>query len=460
MRPDGEAYRLVSTVGRLVVVSQDRTRLHVRDERDGPPIGRLTCLVRQANIRALPTLWGLPVAHFREEACLGRGDATCELHMRWYAARSFAPMVFGAPLFGLVAFFLMRLGLPWAGLTWVPAPAVLASVGAGLGYLVEVARTERINQGTRNEMTGALRQLAAEEAEARRELVELHHRQKEWTRLVEEQVGERTRTLEHVVGGMRELQQERASTLLGFSHDLRSPLQIVQFGAELVRGRARADPHLMAVVDDMDQALEQMKRMLGDLVETASSQRVMPQFSSQNVDVPELTERLRRRLRALVHRGSVRATVSSRREAPPTIDIDPLILDRIVDNLLGNAAKYTARGSIVVELDGTPGFPVIKIADTGRGMDADQLERCFSPAWGRPVAGARARRSLVRLSSARAKRRGCAQSGGSWSPRAPGTRCPARGVSSGRRRARRPLRPRPARRAAAPRSWRPRGWPA
>jgi signal transduction histidine kinase len=379
-----KTYRLVSTVGRLVVVSQDRTRLHVRVERDGPPIGRLTCLVRQANIRALPTLWGLPVAHIREEACLGRGDATCELHMRWYAARSVAPIVFGALLFGLAGFVLVRLGLPW-----VPTPVFLATIGGALGYLVEVRRTERINQGTRNEMTGALRQLAAEEAEARREIVDLHHRQKEWTRLVEEQVGERTRTLELVVGGMRELQQERASTLLGFSHDLRSPLQIVQFGAELVRARAKADPHLMAVVDDMDQALEQMKRMLGDLVKTASSQRVMPQFASQKVDVPELTERLQRRLRALVHGGGVRATVHMTREAPPTIEIDPLILDRIVDNLLGNAAKYTARGGIVVELDGTPGFLVIKIADTGRGMDADQLERCFTPGGSAPELRAR-----------------------------------------------------------------------
>jgi signal transduction histidine kinase len=95
--------------------------------------------------------------------------------------------------------------------------------------------------------------------------------------------------------------------------------------------------------------------------------------------VAELTERLRRRLRALVHGRDVRATVFGTREAPGSIDIDPLLLDRIADNLLTNAAKYTERGSIVVELDGIPGFLVIKVSDTGCGIDPDAMVRIFEP---------------------------------------------------------------------------------
>lgn len=368
--------RLVTTIGEAELVRIGRTAVEVRFRGS---FGRLTCLVRQGQSEALPTLWGLPPAHVHERSCLGRGDDCCEWRVDWYEHRRWMPSVVGALAFGIIGWLLAR-----AGFATVPTPWFFALLGATFGYVVEGRRAERINTETHEQVMGALRQLAAEEAEARREIVELHHRQKEWTRLVEDQVGERTRTLEHVVRGMQDLQQERASTLLGFSHDLRSPLQIVQFGAEVVRARGKADPHLMAVVEDMDQALAQMKRMLGDLVKTASSQRVMPQFASQHLDVPELTERLQRRLRALVHGGVVRATVFSTREAPAAIEIDPLILDRIVDNLLGNAAKYTERGSIIVELDGTPGFLVVKIADTGRGMDPEQLERCFTPGGSAP----------------------------------------------------------------------------
>jgi signal transduction histidine kinase len=379
-----KTYHLVSTVGRLQIVSQDQGHFHMRVEPAGRTISRLNCLVRQANMRTLPTMWGLPVAHVKEDACIGLGDPTCELHMRWYAVRSLVPVLLGALVFGVLGVVLVHFGI-----ASVPTPIFLATLGAALGYILEVRRTERINHGTRQEMMDALRQLADEEAETRREIVALNHRQKEWTRLVEDQVGERTSTLERVVRGMQELQQERASTLLGFSHDLRSPLQVVQFGAEVVRSRCRGDPQASAIVDDMDQALAQMKRMLGDLVKVATAQRAAIQFTAQRVDVRELTDRLQRRLRALVHGRDVRATVFGTREAPEAIDIDPLLLDRVVDNLLTNAAKYTERGSIIVELDGVPRFLIMKVADTGRGMDADELERCFTPGGSAPESRAR-----------------------------------------------------------------------
>jgi signal transduction histidine kinase len=377
-------YSLVSTVGKFSAVSQDRTSLAFRVDTEGRPISRLNCLVRQANCKILPTMWGLPAAHVKEKSCIGRGDATCEIHLRWYAARSILPVLIGTAVFGLAGALLQRFGF-----ASVPTPMFLATLGAALGYIVEVRRTEGINQRTRQEMMDALREVAGEEAGARREIVDLHQRQKEWTRLVEEQVRERTRTLERVLTGMQGLQQERASTLLGFSHDLRNPLQVLQFGVEVLRVRCRGENQVKAVLDDMDLASAQMKRMLGDLVQTASSQRATLQFTAQRLEVSELVDRLQRRLRALLHGGAVRATVFATREAPSAIDIDPLLFDRILDNLLGNAAKYTDRGSVVLELDGTPGFLVIKVSDTGRGMDQEQLERCFTAGGSAPELRAR-----------------------------------------------------------------------
>ncbi|HEY8041185.1 MAG TPA: hypothetical protein VIF15_15370, partial [Polyangiaceae bacterium] len=62
-----KTYHLVSTVGKPSAVAQDRTHFHMRIESDGRPISRLNCLMRQAQCSALPTLWGLPAAHVRED---------------------------------------------------------------------------------------------------------------------------------------------------------------------------------------------------------------------------------------------------------------------------------------------------------------------------------------------------------------------------------------------------------
>ncbi len=63
---------------------------------------------------------------------------------------------------------------------------------------------------------------------------------------------------------------------------------------------------------------------------------------------------------------------------PNRIEVDPLLLDRVLDNLLSNAAKYTERGSIVVELDGKPNYLTIKISDTGRGIAESDIDKIFA----------------------------------------------------------------------------------
>ena len=271
-------------------------------------------------------------------------------HRRRRTERALFPALVGTAIFGLAGLALK----PW-GIASVPAPLFLAAIGGTLGFLFEVRRTDRIEART------------------------LELETNEWTRLVEEQIEERTSALERVVEGTRDLQRERASTLLGFSHDLRGPLQVVQFGAEIMRMRCATDPHLMGVVADMDQALVRMKRMLADLVETASGERATLPLTPQRLEVADLAERMRRRLRALVHDRDVSTKVLCTREAPDAIEIDPLLLDRVIDNVLTNAAKYTERGTIDVEVHGVSGCLVIQVSDTGCGIDPNALERIFEP---------------------------------------------------------------------------------
>jgi signal transduction histidine kinase len=367
-----KTYRLISTVGKPSIVAQDRTHFHMRIEPDGRKISRLTCLLRQAQCRALPTLWGLPAAYVREEACVARGDATCELHYHWYAGRRVVPSLLGAVVAALIAFGAVRLGFS------VPsAPYVAAVVGGLLGYLVEVRRSDRINERTRKEVMEALQQLAREESESRGDLLHMHGRQKEWTRLVEEEMTSRAAAIQKLTSGVEELHQARASKVLGFSHDLRNPLQIIQMSVEYLKTARLSDPDAAESVRDIVVSVDRMRRMLGDLVVVTKSQREFVTMAPQRVETVEFLEALRRRLRALAYGGEVRTTAFCTREAPDHVEVDPLALDRIVDNLLTNAVKYTDRGSIVLELDGTPGHLVIKVSDTGRGIAPDAVERIF-----------------------------------------------------------------------------------
>jgi tRNA A-37 threonylcarbamoyl transferase component Bud32 len=158
--------RLVSQIStfRMQEVSRTHARLIYRSTRSEH---RLLCLSRQAQIRSVPRLWGLPRADVRETACVARGDDCCTYEVRFYEVRSWvAPVVCaaGASGLGLGLEKLARWPVEWL---W------FALAGAALGYLYELRRSAAVNKKTRDEIRIACLELAKAEADARRDLYEL-----------------------------------------------------------------------------------------------------------------------------------------------------------------------------------------------------------------------------------------------------------------------------------------------
>src|SRR6185369_5160266 len=118
---------------------------------------------------------------------------------------------------------------------------------------------------------------------------------------------------------------------------------------------------------------------LKEVGRTAASASDLLELMPQMLETWPLVDELRARLRALAHLPEVRVSVFAAREAPERIRTDVALFNRIVDNLLVNAASQTERGSIIVEVSGTPGFLTIKVSDTGPGLTEANLSRMFRP---------------------------------------------------------------------------------
>ncbi len=358
--------------------------------RSSEPESRLMCLGRQAQSAALPTLWGLPPAHLEERCCICNGDDCCEYALKIHEARRWLPQLAGAALGALAAVAAVAAGAQAVpiGVLW----AALPSIGLLVGHLYELRRTNRINFEVGEEIGDELRRLLRENVDAQREIYELHQRQREWSLALEKQVAERTGVMREVVSRLRNLKVERQSTLRGISHDLRNPLQTLTATNQLLAEEAlAADEETRGLLEEQRVGIESLTVMLDDLVQFASAEGGL-RLRPETIEIPPLVESLRRRLRALVQGREIRSSVMSNREAPDRIRMDRMVFDRVIDNLLTNAAKYTSRGSIVVELDGKPGFLTLKVSDTGRGIAKDQVERIFHPGGSPPEL--RASRSL------------------------------------------------------------------
>ncbi len=363
---------LVTRISRYDVSSSTRTSIRLRysSTRDE---SRLMCLSRQAQLRTGPTLyWGMAPAVLEEHSCIAHGDGCCEYTLRWYE-----PVRWRGPLFGAmagIAIALVAVPMSWA----VPWLAWLVCVGVGLlsGLMLEQRRLVDDHLRFAEETNRELELLATAHARAVDEVLALHQRERQWGEQREAAMEERSARLDRVVERLQDRSEPRRDKVRNLSHDINNPLAVLMGVAGYLRGRPPAPDDIEETAQTLEAAVSKLSGLLRELATIVAEEPAVP-FEPQTIDTTELTDRLRRQLRATVVARDIRVTVFQTREAPRSIRAVVPMLERVVDNILTNAAKYTDRGSIVVEVGGTPGYLLIKVSDTGRGIGPDRLEQVF-----------------------------------------------------------------------------------
>ena len=362
----------VSHISRYEMLDNTRTSARMRYTSTRTE-SRLMCISRQAALRTLPAVWKLPNATLVEESCIGKGDDSCVYSLRWYEVPRALPAVLGL-LGGLGLAFLASFVAALRGLEYVTFPLL----GASVGLLLETRRSGRMNLEYGDESHRALEALGHEHANAMDELLDLHHRQHEWNQLLELRIAERQAAFDGVVGQVTQLSERRQTTLRSLSHDLRSPLQVIQAGGEYVREMLPPGHEALEVLEEIGHAIGKMKLLFRQLIHLANSDGALFEVHPERVLLAPLAARVRGTLQALVMRRDIRVSVFTTREAPESIETDILLFNRVVDNVLTNAAKYTPKGSIIVEIDGKPDALCLKISDTGKGISEEHLARVFT----------------------------------------------------------------------------------
>ena len=372
---------MVTRVGRFETVEVGASIFHVRYFSDRSD-SRLMCLSRQAQWAAGPTMWGLPAAHLTETSCIARGDSCCEYRLRWYERGRLLPILVGGAL-GLGA----GAALAMVGVHAPTLATCLGALGACVGHLLELQRTNRRNVGVGLEITRALSEVSGAEAEARSQLVALHNRQRDWSRLLEEQFASRSHEVDRLMSGIAEEQAARTQNLRDVSHDLSNPMATIKVNAEMlcemVDGEAR---EIASSIVEYTNRAATLQVQLMDIIAQSATVESRP----ERLVIADLAVELRQRLRGFAHGRDVKVSVLTSREAPKEITIDLLRFNRVVDNLLTNAAKYTERGHILLEIDGTlrpitatdgehAQFLTLKLSDTGIGIDAERIGRIWRP---------------------------------------------------------------------------------
>ncbi|MEO6027645.1 MAG: hybrid sensor histidine kinase/response regulator [Candidatus Binatia bacterium] len=184
----------------------------------------------------------------------------------------------------------------------------------------------------------------------------------------------------HMITELRERERLQSEIVANCSHEFRTPLNIISGYAELMRAgdfgalpEAAFEP-LTSITDATRTLLELVTDFLG----YAKVEAGVSESLSQRIDVPVLAAEIQRLGEVLLEDKDVRFALDLTR-APTTVDADPVKLRTILRNLVGNAAKFTAEGEIVLAIEREGDATRFAVRDTGCGIRAEDLPVIFEP---------------------------------------------------------------------------------
>ncbi len=173
----------------------------------------------------------------------------------------------------------------------------------------------------------------------------------------------------------------RDEVLAVVSHDLRNPLGTILMTADLLLLQDLERGEQTSKVAILKRSAERMNRLIQDLLDVARLEAGHGiALEPQPEDAVELVQDVLEMHRPHAERRSV--TLELRLATVPRVLADRDRIFQVLSNLLGNAIKFTEEGGrVMVATQEEANRVRFSVADTGRGIPADEFGRIFEPYW-------------------------------------------------------------------------------
>ena len=172
------------------------------------------------------------------------------------------------------------------------------------------------------------------------------------------------RAFNQMTEDLQKNERERATFLAGISHDLRTPLTRLRLDVEMLEEKVDASVQRGMVSD-----LNDMNAIIDQFLDFTRTEAAEP------ISAVNLAELARSSAERAARSG---AQVRCELDEVPVLALRPLAMQRLVDNLLGNAAKH-AGGEILLRTSAEGERVVLSVLDRGPDIAPDMVERLKQP---------------------------------------------------------------------------------
>ena len=175
----------------------------------------------------------------------------------------------------------------------------------------------------------------------------------------------------------------KSEFLARMSHEIRTPMNGVLGMSELL-GRSELSVRQRRFSDTIHRSAVALLEIINDILDFSKIEAKRLELAPINADLGSLVEESLELLSPRAHARGLELIVEIRPAVPPVVTLDPVRLGQVLNNLVGNAVKFTERGEVIVTVDAraladSTAELEFTVADTGIGIEPEALARIFEP---------------------------------------------------------------------------------
>ena len=186
---------------------------------------------------------------------------------------------------------------------------------------------------------------------------------------LEERVAERTREVE-------EANEAKSVFLANMSHEIRTPLTAVIGFAGLLKLRQELSPEARRFADRIDVAAKALLGLVNQVLDFSKLEAQQFQLKPGPTSAVSLARETLELFQPQADLKGLRLSLKAEM-ADEVVSLDPQALRQVLTNLIGNAVKFTDKGGVTVTVDHRQGRLFFEVADTGAGLNEEELGRLF-----------------------------------------------------------------------------------
>ncbi|MDF0377469.1 response regulator [Methylophilus sp. YYY-1] len=176
-----------------------------------------------------------------------------------------------------------------------------------------------------------------------------------------------------------EANQAKSRYITGISHELRTPLNSILGYAQLLTNDASIPEHRKQAIKTISRGGEHLLSLIESTLDIARIESGKMTFDVKPLHFPEFIDQIVSMFEIQAQNKGLAFIFEKQGNLPEYVRADHKRLMQILVNIVGNAVKFTSKGSVTFKVSYAREIAQIDIADTGPGIAPNEVEKIFEP---------------------------------------------------------------------------------